>query len=180
MTAREFLDTAWHEFRRGGVGGSDIAALIGLSRYSSPTKLLDHLWARTEVDMSTGCWIWQGRPQGSGYGQVSIAGRLFIVHRVGKQLLHGFDESLTLDHLCRNRVCWNPDHLEPVTLKVNILRGTSPAAVHAVQTHCIHGHEFSTENTALFTKSNGGVMRMCKSCRNKRARDRYDRQERAA
>lgn len=66
----------------------------------------------------------------------------------------------------RFQLCVRPAHLEAVTQKVNTLRGTSPAAIHAVKTHCIRGHEFTPENTYL--RPSGG--RQCIECRNFLAR----------
>jgi hypothetical protein len=71
------------------------------------------------------------------------------------------ETGLTVDHLCRNRRCVNPDHLEIVTNKDNILRGLSFAAMNKAKTHCIHGHEFNEQNTRH--RHNG--TRECLQCR---------------
>jgi hypothetical protein len=82
-------------------------------------------------------------------------------HRVSYEAFKGpIPDGLTIDHLCRNRACVNPEHLEPVTMRVNCLRGESPAAVHARKTHCPKGHEYSAENTYRHK----GNHRMCKLC----------------
>lgn len=172
--ARGLCPTHYMRWRRTGD-----ATKVTFPRGTEPADIIQRLWLRSIVDPETGCWTWTGSCNLAGYGQTGINYRLVMVHRIAKQIFDGFDETLTLDHLCRNHACWNPAHLDPCTLAENILRGTSPAALHAVKTHCMHGHEFTPENTGIYSKPNGRVMRMCKACRNARARDRY-RQERAA
>lgn len=71
-----------------------------------------------------GCWEWQGELNRNGYGRVWVNGRRLMAHRVAYQLLVGdIEPGLVLDHLCRNRRCCNPEHLEPVTVRENTLRG---------------------------------------------------------
>ena len=90
-----------------------------------------------------------------------IGDKKYLAHRVAFEAYrHPIPEGLTIDHLCRVPACINPDHLEPVTLRINILRGVGPTAVHAAQTHCYQGHEFTNENT-FRTKNGGRVCRMC-------------------
>jgi hypothetical protein len=69
-------------------------------------------------------------------------------------------EGLVIDHLCRVPLCVNPEHLEPVTLRENILRGESLSARRARQTHCKHGHEFTAANTYVTVKG----QRYCRAC----------------
>jgi hypothetical protein len=75
------------------------------------------------------CWLWQGTVASTGYGQIrhSVAGygRTLMAHRFFWEQRNGpVPEGLDLDHLCRVRACCNPDHLEPVTRRENVLRGS--------------------------------------------------------
>lgn len=74
----------------------------------------------------TGCWIWTGRLNRNGYGRAAIAGREPVAHRAVYEALVGpIPSRRVLDHLCRNRRCVNPSHLEPVTVATNTHRGTA-------------------------------------------------------
>ncbi len=111
------------------------------------------------VQKSDSCWLWIGRKTHNGYGQYGLK----YVHRISYELVHGpIPEGLTIDHLCRVRNCINPSHMEPISMRDNILRGTAPTAVNAKKTHCIHGHPFSKENT-LIRKDRPGT-RTCLEC----------------
>lgn len=120
-----------------------------------------------------GCWIWTGATSSSGYGLVKVGGRQTSVHRlVYEELVIGIPDGLVLDHLCRNRACANPEHLEPVTQRVNVLRGVSAAAAAARATHCGNGHEYNERNTRVT-----GNRRECRVCDRER---RMKRKESAA
>ena len=109
-----------------------------------------------------GCWEWTGSLNNKGYGQVGHGGKTSSTHRVAYTLLVGaIPDGLHIDHLCRNRSCCNPDHLEAVPLRTNTLRGVSFAAANAVKTHCRKGHEYTAENT--YVDSRGS--RSCRTCR---------------
>lgn len=88
------------------------------------------------IELEGDCWIWQGVVGRHGYGR---HGRNDLAHRAVYAELVGPPPS-ELDHLCRVRRCVNPDHLEPVTHRANVLRGGSPAARKARQMTCIRGH----------------------------------------
>lgn len=88
-------------------------------------------WAKVEV-LPNGCWQWTAAKNSDGYGLFKIGGRVQGAHRVCYEALIGFiPEGLQSDHLCRNRACVNPAHIEPVTSHENILRGDCPAAMNA-------------------------------------------------
>ena len=116
-------------------------------------------WAK--VDKVWEHWLWKRGRDGPGYGKLKVNGKSVGAHRYAYELLVGpVPAAMELDHLCRIRHCVNPDHLEVVTRKENILRGSSPSAVHARQTHCVHGHEFTEANT--IHRVNGRGCRRCK------------------
>jgi hypothetical protein len=126
------------------------------------TPPLDRLRSKT-IYPPSGCWIWTGplnRP--GGYGRVAVGGgRMGLAHRVAYELLVGpIPEGKQLDHLCRNRACWNPEHLEVVTGKENTLRGIGRTAANAAKTHCNRGHELAGDNLYVYDGQ-----RKCRACK---------------
>lgn len=113
------------------------------------------------------CWLWMGYCVG-GYGCFSESknpgGSRLAYRWAYEDLIGPIPEGLEPDHLCRNRSCVNPTHLEPVTPLVNMLRGESFAAVNARKTHCKRGHAFTSENTI---ERNSGA-RECRACQKNR------------
>ena len=122
-------------------------------------------WVRVEQG-ANGCWEWQGSLSSSGYGQVKRGGKHFMCHRIAWEDIKGpIPAGYEVDHLCRNRRCVNPQHLECVSHKENCLRGISPWAKNAKKTHCPQGHEYVEEN--IFRYRNKG--RECLTCKRQRA-----------
>lgn len=115
------------------------------------------------VGVGCGCWEWVGCVQSNGYGRAWNGNIVTYAHRVVFNIVNGpFDSSLDLDHLCRNRRCVNPSHLEPVTRSENLRRGMAGeniASIQRIKTHCPKGHEYNEENTS---RRNG--KRHCKKC----------------
>ncbi len=141
-----------------------------LARYD----LEQRFWSR--VEKGSDCWLWSGviTPQGYGNWTWRDDGNLrtdsahhFAFILSGRKIPDGYH----LDHLCRNRRCCNPDHLEPVTPRENTLRGIGPSAENARKTHCKRGHEFTVSNTYL-KKGKYGVLRVCRECAAASARKR--------
>ena len=117
------------------------------------------------------CWEWTGSRDRQGYGKANAIGQT-LAHRIVYEVLAGpIPEGLTLDHLCRNRACVNPDHLEPVTMTVNILRGFSPQAINARKEKCPRGHPLDAANTYRSGKT-GRACRTCTLVRQRAARKR--------
>lgn len=112
-------------------------------------KAESRFWPR--VNRTDGCWLWTG-PKANGYGRLYVGGKRWAMqaHRFAYELLVGpIPPGWQIDHLCRNPVCVNPSHMEPVTSRENTLRGVGPTAQNAKRTHCIHGHPFDAANTLL-------------------------------
>jgi hypothetical protein len=150
--ARGLCDTHWMRWRRAG----------GTPGFRGPTArpLADRLWEK--VDKTATCWNWTASTS-SGYGQIRLGPTFLKAHRVSYELLVGpIPDGLTLDHLCRNRRCVNPAHLDPVPIAVNIRRGLVGSWERA-KTHCKNGHPFDEENTRL-TLDRGKRHRRCRAC----------------
>jgi hypothetical protein len=119
--------------------------------------------------IDNGCWEWTASRFTGGYGMITENGKCRGAHRVMYELLVGpIPEGLGLDHLCRNRGCVNPGHLEPVSIGENVLRGEGITAQNAAKTHCMRGHEFTVENTYAAS----GKWRACRECHNAKMRRR--------
>ena len=113
-----------------------------------------------------GCWVWQGAKSSEGYGRVRIpGGGLAYTHRAMFESAKGpVPDGRQIDHLCRNRACCNPDHLEAVTPLVNVHRSTAAEVnkrMREQRTHCRRGHLLDAENSYFY--ANG--YRSCRECR---------------
>ena len=116
-------------------------------------------------DTKNSCWIWTSTKSKKGYGYFTLNRKLIRAHRLSYELFKGdIPKGLQLDHLCRNRGCVNPEHLEPVTQSVNSKRGLTGLINNPQtnKTHCKNGHKFDEENLTEYTRKFGH--RRCKIC----------------
>lgn len=121
----------------------------------------------------TRCWTWTRAKNGRGYGAVWHESRVQLIHRVAYEALVGpIPAGLELDHLCRNRACYNPAHLEPVTHAENVRRGSSGARMRN-RTRCPQGHPYDETNTCHVQRSNGKKQRACRACKSASAKRRW-------
>lgn len=143
-------------------------------RYYTRKPIRVKFWSQVEfADTDDECWVWNGSKSTHGYGQILVEGRTMMAHRLAYILEVGpIPDGLVLDHLCRRTDCVNPRHLEPVTDRVNVLRGIGVTAIRAAQTHCIRGHEFNVENT--YYQGKDKAYRMCRACKRVRRREKQD------
>ncbi len=141
---------------------------------------LDRFMAFVSPEPNSGCWIYEG--SGSfGYGFFWLNGKNERAHRVSYRHFKGdIPEGLCLDHLCRVRCCVNPDHLEAVTIKENVVRGimgsgeTSPIAKFwRDKTHCPQGHEYTERSTYYNLRGS----RECRLCRKERSKIYEEKQK---
>jgi len=126
------------------------------------------------AEQDTGCWMWTAAVSADGYGSIKWQGDTWRAHRLTYELLVGpIPDGLHIDHLCRNTLCVNPAHLEPVTPRTNTLRGTNRAAANARKTHCERGHELVGTN--LIPRPNGH--RTCRTCKQASDAAAYERKK---
>lgn len=128
-----------------------------------PAHVRERFWSKVEPGDGE-CWNWTGHTRGNGYGSFNIYhGKLIFAHRLAYEMLVAdIPDGLTIDHLCRNIICVNPYHMEPIP------RGLNRQRAAAVVTHCPRGHEYTSANTAIY--NNCRTCRMCGRLRMKERR----------
>ena len=124
------------------------------------SSVVDRLMFRTAL-LGNGCWEWRGARNPKGYGNIRVDsyGPAKSVHRVAyTEMVGPIPDGLEIDHLCRNRACINPQHLEAVTRTANVQRVDQRKSV------CKNGHEMTQDNTRVYTTPQGYEGRKCRTC----------------
>lgn len=142
------------------------------------TKMPDKIYADVPHEVKqliticdqTGCWNWVGVIEKKGYGRIK---KTYAHRYVWELIKNKIPTGLVIDHLCRNKRCVNPNHLEPVTQKINNHRGIGITSLNAKKTHCSKGHSLTDENVKITIRSDG-IRRKCKVCDREQKRLKRD------
>lgn len=161
---------------RGWIQGQPLRFILG-HRFNLPMPMRkfppfeERFWARVERRGPEECWPWLSTRTSNGYGScrpLSGEDTKTTAHRVAYELTRGpIPEGMELDHLCRNRACVNPAHMEPVSHQQNCKRGVW---ARPRKTHCVNGHELSGDNIKWYLSRGKYWSRGCKACDRERAR----------
>ena len=138
---------------------------------SEMDEIRERFWSKA-IHTASGCWEWTGKIDRYGYGRFITLNRTIAAHRFAYESAKGpIGPGWTVDHLCFNPSCVNPEHLRLLSASENARNQRS-----SFKKHCIHGHEFTPENT--YPRASGG--RQCRTCRRDVSRRQYERKRRAA
>lgn len=119
-------------------------------------------WRKVTVGDTDDCWLWKGVPSTKWYGGFGLAGKVIQAHRLAYQMLVGpIPKGQCIDHLCQEKHCVNPKHMELVTRAENVMRGDSVPAKNGRKTHCNRGHPLSGDNLYSAPSNN---KRYCRKC----------------
>lgn len=145
--------------------------IVGVHGHKCPQYDPPEIRFWSKVEFTETCWLWKNGTR-NGYGAFSPRhGQSRYAHRWAYEFCVGsIPEGLDLDHLCRVTRCVRPDHLEPVTRRINVLRGQTVVAVNAAKTHCSKGHDYTPENTNVIRGH-----RKCRTCNRMAATERRHR-----
>ena len=140
--------------------------------------LASYFWQRVAVIPPDDCWYWVGPEQNAGYGCAAFQGVRYLAHRVSWALHNGpIPEGMSMDHLCRNRKCVNPSHLEAVAQRINVQRGV----LGQPHEFCKRGHDLAVHGV-MRRDGRGRYCHTChlERCRNNGASQRFRAKERQA
>lgn len=135
----------------------------------SPQDKLEQIFNRIEIEPNTGCWLWTGPYDKNGYGKMGYNYAHWRTHRLVFSLVNNItlDKNKLVCHRCDTPSCINPDHLFLGSWKTNMEDKVSKGRLrnqNMEKTHCVHGHEFTAENTILDKTRIGNIKRTCKIC----------------
>ena len=134
----------------------------------------ERFWSKVEI--TDNCWNWRAGDNGHGYGLFWYGKKYHVAHRFSLKLFNiEIPQGLEVDHLCRNRGCVNPNHMELVTRRENVIRGILPGMTRAMQlnkTHCPQGHPYDSVNTYIRPQAGRG----CRTCIARRTKEWRTRQ----
>ena len=149
-----------------------------VARTSDSSETVAQFWSF--VLKTEDCWMWLGTVR-EGYGRFWVDGHHVAAHAFAFVISGGtIPEGYEPDHLCRNKLCVRPDHLEPVDHPTNVLRGESPPARNARKERCDAGHLLEGYNLILWPSAEHPKMRTCRTCHNARQKEyKRARRERA-
>lgn len=170
MRSNSLCAMHWKRWSKTGeVGPSHSVSLLGMTTQ-------ERFHAQVEKAPDGGCWTWKSLLNGDPdeYASFDVDGKQTYVHRWSYERHVGpIPKGMQIDHLCRNRACSNPEHLEPVTPRENVLRGDTIVAINAAKTECVNGHPLSGENLYVAPTDDGRRHRSCRTCRREASR-RYE------
>lgn len=131
---------------------------------------------RRHIDPVTQCWEWTGSIDNKGYGRIAVDRRLTYTHRVSWELANGrpIPDGHVVDHVCENRKCFNPDHLQAITGRRNT---NSRKNAQANRTHCPRGHRYEGFNLRVYVDKQGRERRICVTCNRIRSIEFRERQK---
>lgn len=156
--SRGYCVAHYHRFRRWGDP-------LGSAPKKTPEERFE-----SSIDKSEDCWEWWGTIYNTGYGRFMVKKKQYLAHRWSYEHYVGpIPSGMVIDHLCRNRSCVNPEHLEPVTNEENLFRGKGYRIMNGMDDSCIHGHKYTSENT--YWEPNERTIR-CRTCARERDRKR--------
>ena len=143
-----------------------------IERYTEEEQVVERFWAKVDKRSPAECWPWTASKFPNGYGHFHAHKGIGMgAHRFSFAIANGeIEKGLVVDHICNRPDCVNPDHLQAISQRENVLRGSGLSAMNATKSACKMGHPFDEKNTYRFAGKR--ECRMCRSAAAKRCRQR--------